>query len=107
MDLGYHHALRVVRETSIDLTTMKGWNTINRILDNNLAKTAYLKEVASYLRFGQKSSLQSQSRLQRGLTKASYFRVCLRYCTTSIHLSDAKNLFRSVMSGLKIAVKII
>ncbi len=25
-----------------------GWDTINRILDNNLGKAAYLKEVASY-----------------------------------------------------------
>ena len=34
----------------IDLTKMMGWNTINIILDNNLDKAAYLKEVASYKR---------------------------------------------------------
>ncbi len=50
MALGYHQALGVVQQTPIDLTTMMGWNTINRILENNLGKSAYLKEVASYKR---------------------------------------------------------
>ena len=50
MALGYHQALGVVQQTPIDLTTMMGWNTINRILENTLGKSAYLKEVASYKR---------------------------------------------------------
>lgn len=48
--LGYHQALGTVKQTPIDLTTMRGWNTIKRILDNNLNKAACLKEVASYKR---------------------------------------------------------
>jgi hypothetical protein len=48
--LGYHQALGTVKQTPIDLTTMRGWNTIKRILDNNLNKAACMKEVASYKR---------------------------------------------------------
>jgi hypothetical protein len=45
--LAYHQALGAVKQTPIDLTTMRGWNTIRRILDRNLGKAACLKEVAS------------------------------------------------------------
>jgi len=48
--LGYHKALGAVKQTPIDLATMRGWNTIRRILDSNLSKAACLKEVASYKR---------------------------------------------------------
>lgn len=48
--IGYHQALGAVKQTPIDLTTMRGWNTIRRILDSNLGKAACLKEVASYKR---------------------------------------------------------
>ena len=50
MALGYHQAHGLVKQTPIDLTKMRGWNTIKRILDNNLGKAACLKEVASYKR---------------------------------------------------------
>jgi len=48
--LGYHQALGTVKQTPIDLATMRGWNTIRRILDHNLSKAACLKEVALYKR---------------------------------------------------------
>lgn len=46
--LGYHKTLGVVIQTPIELTIMRGRNTIKRILDKNLGKAACLKEVASY-----------------------------------------------------------
>ncbi|MGB3222890.1 MAG: hypothetical protein WBB23_08825 [Desulforhopalus sp.] len=46
--LGYKKSLGLVNQTPIDLTTMRGWNTIKRILDKNLSKAACLKEVAYY-----------------------------------------------------------
>jgi len=48
MALGYHDAPGMVKQTPIELTTMRGWNTIKKLLDKNLAKAACLKEVASY-----------------------------------------------------------
>jgi len=48
--LGYHQARGAVKQTPIDLATMRGWNTIKRILDRNLSKAACLKEVACYKR---------------------------------------------------------
>ena len=48
--LGYHETLGVVEQTPIELTTMRGWNTIKRILENNLSKAACLQKVARYKR---------------------------------------------------------
>jgi len=50
MALGYHDTSGIVKQTPIELSTMRGWNTIKRLLDKNLAKAACLKEVASYKR---------------------------------------------------------
>ncbi len=50
MALGYHATSGIVKQTPIELSTMRGWNTIKRLLDKNLAKAACLKEVASYKR---------------------------------------------------------
>ena len=46
--LGYHGQSGMMRQVPITLTTMRGWNTIKRILDMNLGKAACLEEVARY-----------------------------------------------------------
>jgi hypothetical protein len=48
--LGYHENIGVVEQTLIELSTMRGWNTIKRILENNLSKAACLQKVAQYKR---------------------------------------------------------
>lgn len=48
--LGYHHGSAEVVQIPIELTTMRGWNTIKRILDKNLGRMACLQEVARYKR---------------------------------------------------------
>lgn len=50
MALGYHENIGVVEQTLIELSTMRGWNTIKRILENNLSKAACLQVVARYKR---------------------------------------------------------
>jgi len=47
---GYSTTLGLINQTPIDLTTMRGWNSIRRTLDKNLGKAACLKEVAAYKR---------------------------------------------------------
>jgi len=46
--LGYRENLGMVEQTLIELTTMRGWNTIKRILENNMSKAAFLQVVARY-----------------------------------------------------------
>lgn len=48
--LAYHQSIGAVKQTPIDLSAMRGWNTIRRILESNLGKAACLKEVASFKR---------------------------------------------------------
>lgn len=48
--LGYHDDSPGPAQTPIDLTTMRGWNTIKRILDRNLSTAACLDEVGKYKR---------------------------------------------------------
>lgn len=50
MALGYHGSFGTVKQTPIELTSMRGWNTIKRQLNLNLGKAACLKEVARYKR---------------------------------------------------------
>lgn len=50
MALGYHETFGTVKQTPIELASMRGWNTIKRRLDINLYKAACLKEVARYKR---------------------------------------------------------
>lgn len=46
--LGYHHGSAEIVQIPIELTTMRGWNTIKRILDKNLSDAACMQEVARY-----------------------------------------------------------
>jgi len=47
--VGYHHGNDgMVQQVPIKLTTMRGWNSIRRILEQNLEKAACLQEVARY-----------------------------------------------------------
>jgi hypothetical protein len=46
--LGYHDDIAGPTQTPIDLATMRGWNTIKRILDKNLSTAACLDEVSRY-----------------------------------------------------------
>lgn len=46
--LGYHDGAAGPVQMPIDLTTMRGWNTIRRILDKNLGTAACLDEVSRY-----------------------------------------------------------
>lgn len=49
--LGYFYENNgVMKQIPIELTTMRGWNSIRRILDKNLEKAACLQEVARYKR---------------------------------------------------------
>ena len=48
--LGYHDDAAGPIQMPIDLTTMRGWNTIKRILDKNLSTAACLDEVSRYKR---------------------------------------------------------
>jgi len=48
--LGYHDDSGGVAQIPIDLTTMRGWNTIKRILDKNLSTAACMDEVGRYKR---------------------------------------------------------
>jgi len=48
--LGYHDDIAGPTQTPIDLTTMRGRNTIIRILDRNLSTAACLDEVSRYKR---------------------------------------------------------
>lgn len=50
MALGYHGTFGTVKQTPIELTSMRGWNSIKRQLNKNLGKAACLKEVARYKR---------------------------------------------------------
>lgn len=45
---GYHHNSAEMVQVPIELTTMRGWNTIRRILDKNLGRAACMQEVAKY-----------------------------------------------------------
>ena len=45
---GYHHGSAEMVQVPIELTTMRGWNTIERILDKNLSKAACLQAVNRY-----------------------------------------------------------
>jgi len=45
---GYRDNLGMIEQSSIDLSSLRGWNTIRRILENNLGKAACLQEVALY-----------------------------------------------------------
>ena len=47
---GYSTTLGLVKQTPIDLTTMRGWNSIKKVLDKNMGAAACLKEVAAYKR---------------------------------------------------------
>jgi len=47
---GYHHGSAEMVQVPIELTTMRGWNTIERILDKNLSKTACMEAVNRYKR---------------------------------------------------------
>lgn len=46
--VGYHDGIAGPVQMPIDLTTMRGWNTIKRILDKNLSTAACLDEVSRY-----------------------------------------------------------
>ena len=47
--VGYHHGSDgMVQQVPISLTTLRGWNSIRRILEQNLEKAACLQEVARY-----------------------------------------------------------
>jgi hypothetical protein len=46
--LGYHGSFGTVKQTPIELNSMRGWNTIKRQLDANLGKAACLKAVSRY-----------------------------------------------------------
>ncbi len=48
--LGYHDDYAGPVQVPIDVNTMRGWNTIKRILDKNLSTTACLEEVGKYKR---------------------------------------------------------
>ncbi|WP_319548488.1 hypothetical protein [Desulfogranum marinum] len=48
--LGYHEDAAGPLQIQIDLATMRGWNTIKRILDKNLSTAACLDEVGRYKR---------------------------------------------------------
>ena len=49
MAVGYHHGSDgMAQQVPIRLTTMRGWNSIRRILEQNLEKAACLQEVARY-----------------------------------------------------------
>lgn len=48
--LGYHDDAAGPTQIAIDLATMRGWNTIKRILDRNLSTAACLDEVSKYKR---------------------------------------------------------
>jgi hypothetical protein len=48
--VGYHARSGLMEQVPITLTTMRGWNSIRRILDTNLGKAACLQEVARYKR---------------------------------------------------------
>ncbi|WP_267926070.1 hypothetical protein [Desulfolithobacter dissulfuricans] len=48
MAQAYYNSDGIIRQIPIELTTMRGWNTLKRILNTNLAKAACLKEVARY-----------------------------------------------------------
>jgi hypothetical protein len=50
MALGYHGTFGTVKQTPIELTSMRGWNSIKRHLNKNLGKAASLKEAAQYKR---------------------------------------------------------
>lgn len=46
--IGYHHNSAEMIQVPIELSTMRGWNTIKRILDKNLSKAACLESVKRY-----------------------------------------------------------
>jgi hypothetical protein len=48
--IGYQEQSGMMRQIPIKLSTMRGWNSIKRILDKNLGKAACLDEVARYKR---------------------------------------------------------
>jgi hypothetical protein len=48
--LGYHDDSGGPAQAPIDIKTMRGWNTIKRILDRNLSTAACLDEVGKYKR---------------------------------------------------------
>ncbi len=48
--LGYHDGPDGPVQASVDMTTLRGWNTIKRILDRNLRIAASLDAVAKYKR---------------------------------------------------------
>lgn len=48
--IGYHQKFGMMEQVPIGITTMRGWNSIRRILDKHLEKAACLQEVARYKR---------------------------------------------------------
>ena len=48
--IGYHDSAIGPVQTPVELTTMRGWNTIKRILDKNLRTAACMDEVSKYKR---------------------------------------------------------
>ena len=48
--IGYNDMNGMTSQIPIELTSMRGWNTIKRILDTNLGKAACLQEVAALKR---------------------------------------------------------
>lgn len=48
--LSYHDSAAGPLQVPLDLSTMRGWNTIKRILDKNLSTAACLDEVSRYKR---------------------------------------------------------
>ena len=46
--VGYHDRGGMTMQVPIELTSMRGWNSIRRILDTNLEKAACMEEVARY-----------------------------------------------------------
>lgn len=48
--VGYKDTPHGPEQVQIDITAMRGWNTIKRILDKNLGKAACLEEVSRYKR---------------------------------------------------------
>lgn len=47
---GYHEDATGTKQVPIELSTMRGWNSIKRIIDKNLGTAACLQEIASYKR---------------------------------------------------------
>ena len=50
LSLGYHDDAAGLIQMPIDLATMRGWNTIKRILEKNLSTAACMDEVSRYKR---------------------------------------------------------